>query len=126
MAKAQATAPAEEAAAETTKEPRVTNRSIIESGLLAGTPDEEILAQVKARFPEGKADMKHVAYYRHFLVKAGKLEAQPRKSRKKAEAVEAAPEPAKAAAKPAARAAAAPPAKAVAAKAAPAKAPARR
>ena len=89
MAKAKATTAEQETeqAATKTKEPRVTNRSIIEAGLLAGTPDEEILAQVKERFPNGKADMKHIAYYRHFLVKEGKLEKPPRKERAKKEAV---------------------------------------
>jgi hypothetical protein len=86
-----------------TKEPRITNRSIIEAGLLAGKSDEDILAEVKERFPDGKADSKHVAYYRHFLTKEGKLEKQPRKSRAKAEATEEAPAPAKAAAAPAAK-----------------------
>lgn len=103
-----------------TKEKRVTNRSIIESGLRSGKSDEDILAEVKEHFPEGKADMKHVAYYRHFLVKAGEIEAQPRKSRAKApvEATETAPAPVKA------QAAKAAPAKATAGKpvAAPAKA----
>lgn len=124
MAKAQATQQAEDQVAEApAKEKRVTNRSIIEGGLLAGKSEEDILAEVKEHFPNGKADSKHVAYYRHFLVKGGQLEAQPRKSRKK-DAAEQAPEAVQAAAAPAARKAVAAPARAAAApaKAAPAKA----
>jgi hypothetical protein len=122
MAKAQAKA-AEAEGTETegkSKEPRITNRSIIEAGLLAGKSDEDIVAEVKEHFPNGKADAKHVAYYRHFLVKDGKLEAQPRKTRAK-KAEEPAPETTKAAAAPAARKAAAAPAKAAPARAAAAK-----
>ena len=67
------------------KEKRLTVKSICETGLLAGKPEEEILAEVKKNFPEGKADMSHVRYYRHFLVKEGKLEKQPRAKKEKAE-----------------------------------------
>jgi len=123
MAKAKATtadAEQEEGATATkTKEPRVTNKSIIEAGLLAGKDEATIMAEVKAHFPDGKADSKHVGYYRHYLVKEGKLAAQPRKSRAKA-AEEAAPEPKEVAA-PKGKAAAAP-VKAAASKT-PAKAP---
>lgn len=79
------------------KEPRVTNRSIIEAGLLNGDSDDTILAAVKEQFPEGKADSTHVRYYRHFLEKQGKLEKSERKPRvkkekaEKVEKVEAAP-----------------------------------
>lgn len=73
------------AGATKTKEPRVTVKSIIEAGLRAGTSNEEILKQVKAKFPEGKADDSHVRYYRHFLVKAGELEKLPRPTKPKAE-----------------------------------------
>lgn len=121
MAKAkETTAAAEAAAAEngaapTTKEPRITNRSIIENGLLAGKSDEEILAAVKAQFPNGKADSKHIGYYRHYLVKDKKLEKQERKPRakkEKAAVAEVVAEPAKVAATAgSAKAAAAPAAK---------------
>lgn len=124
MAKAKVTtAEAEQADAEAgtttkSKEPRVTNKSIITSGLLAGDDDDTIMASVKEHFPNGKADSKHIGYYRHFLVKEGKLEKQPRKSRAKSEEAaeevtpvevaapkaKAAAAPAKAAAKPAAKA----------------------
>lgn len=63
------------------KAPRVTNRSIIETGLLNGDSDEKILKAVKKQFPDGKADESHIKYYRHALVKAGQLEAQPRAPR---------------------------------------------
>lgn len=126
MAKAKATsAEAEQAAAGTTeastKEPRVTNRSIIEAGLLAGKDDETIMAEVKEHFPEGKADKKHIAYYRHYLVQDGKLEKQPRAPRAKKEkpVVEEAAAPAKVAAKAGTAKVATPPS---VAKAAPAKA----
>jgi len=52
---------------------RITNKSIIEAGIIAGKSEEEILAEVKSHFPNGKADSKHVAYYRHFLQKAGTI-----------------------------------------------------
>lgn len=97
MAKAKSTTAEQEqtegAAPSKSKEPRITNRSIIEAGLLAGKPEDEILAEVKARFPDGKANSSHISYYRHFLVKAGKLEAQPRKTRSKAAEEAQAPEP---------------------------------
>lgn len=132
MAKAKETTQAAEAAGEAgtataVKEPRVTNRSIIENGLLAGQSNEEIMKAVKARFPDGKADDKHIGYYRHFLVKAGKLEKQPRapratKAKAGTEASAEAAAPAKVAAKAgSAKAAEEAPAK-PAAKAAPAKA----
>lgn len=100
MAKAKATSAEAEGAeaasgAVATKEPRITNKSIITNGLLAGHDDEKIMASVKEHFPDGKADSKHVGYYRHFLVKEGKLEARPRAARAKKEVsaaeVEAAP-----------------------------------
>lgn len=88
MAKAKATDAAAEQAAEgttatATKEPRITSRSIIVAGLLAGTPNEEILAQVKRHKPNSKADDKHIAYYRHYLEKDGKLEKKPRPVKEK-------------------------------------------
>jgi hypothetical protein len=79
-----------EGATKAKKEPRVTNRSIIEAGLLGGKlTDEQILAEVKKVFPNGKADLKHVAYYRHFLVKEGKM-AKPEKPAKAPKAPKAA------------------------------------
>lgn len=131
MAKAKATtaeaeAAATEAGATAVKEPRITVKSIIEAGLLAKKSEEDILAEVKSHFPNGKADSKHVGYYRHYLVKDGKLEKQERKPRaKKAgattegtqEAENAAP-PAKVTAKAGSAKAAAPPASKPAAKAA--------
>lgn len=66
-----------------TKEPRLTNRSIIEAGLLAGKADEEIMKEVKSHFPNGKADAKHIGYYRHHLVKDGKLAKTERPPRAK-------------------------------------------
>lgn len=68
-----------------TKEPRVTVKSIIEAGLRAGTPNEDILKAVKKEFPNGKADDTHVRYYRHFLVKKGELAKLPRVTKPKAE-----------------------------------------
>ena len=68
------------------KEKRVTAKDIITNGLLKGTPDEEILAEVKEALPNQKTDMRHIDYYRHFLTKEGKLEKRPRRTRtKKAE-----------------------------------------
>lgn len=67
------------------KEPRVTIKSICETGLLAGKSEEQILKEVKAKFPDSKADASHVRYYRHFLVKEGKLEKLPRATKPKAE-----------------------------------------
>lgn len=61
------------------KEKRVTVKSIAETGLLAGKSEDDILAEIKANFPGGKADITHVRYYRHFLVKDGQLEKLPRK-----------------------------------------------
>lgn len=95
MAKAKATtAEAETEAAATgavaTKEPRITNRSIIEAGLLAGKDNATIMAEVKEHFPNGKADDKHIGYYRHYLVKEGKLEKPVKAPRAKKE--KAAPE----------------------------------
>lgn len=106
MAKAkETTAEAEAAAAEkgavATKEPRVTVKSIISTGLLAGRTEDQILAEVKTHFPNGKADAKHVAYYRHFLVKDGKME-KPVKAPKPPKEPKAKKEPAAAAAAPAA------------------------
>lgn len=67
------------------KEPRITIKSICETGLLAGKSEEQILKEVKAKFPDSKADASHVRYYRHFLVKDGKLEKLPRATKPKAE-----------------------------------------
>lgn len=79
MAKAkQATAESEQeqtaAKSNGEKKPRTTIRSIIETGLLAGTPNEQILAQVHEFKPGAKADDKHIAYYRHYLIKQGKMD----------------------------------------------------
>lgn len=123
MAKAKATtAEAESAAAEAgttvTKEPRITNRSIIEAGLLAGKDNPTIMAEVKEHFPNGKADDKHIGYYRHYLVKDGKLEKVARAPRAKKEKAE--PEVAAAPAVVSAKAGSAKSAPAAPAKAAPA------
>lgn len=72
-----------------TKAPRVTIKSIIEQGLLAGKSADDILAEVHQHKPEAKADATHVAYYRHFLEKDGKLEKQPRVKKEKAPKPEA-------------------------------------
>lgn len=65
----------ETAATETVaKEPRVSSKSIITQGLLAGKPDEAILAEVKAHNPDGKADASHLSYYRSKLYASGELE----------------------------------------------------
>ncbi len=60
-------------------------KSIAEAGLRAGTNEDQILAQIKKQFPGGKADVSHIRYYRHFLVKAGELEKQPRAKKEKVE-----------------------------------------
>lgn len=82
MAKAKTTEPANEVEAgkETkSKEPRVTSRSIIEAGLrktqgaYGDGEAEAIVAEVKKHFPDGKADLSHVQYYRHFLIRNGEL-----------------------------------------------------
>lgn len=93
-----------EAAAEgstATKEPRVTIKSVITAGLLAGKPDADIAKELETNFP-GKAAAKnpsqHISYYRSALVKDGQLEKQPRKTKPKAEKAEA-PAPAAAPAK---------------------------
>ena len=83
MAKAKTAKPEAEGGETAAKAPRVTTRSIIEQGLLAGKAPEDILKEVKQHKPDGKADLTHVAYYRHFLVKDGKMEAPPRQPRAK-------------------------------------------
>jgi hypothetical protein len=79
MAKAkQATAESEQeqtaAKSNGERKPRTTIRSIIETGLLAGTPHDQILKQVHEFKPGAKADEKHIAYYRHYLIAQGKME----------------------------------------------------
>ena len=92
MAKAKQAAPEQDGAQPKEKGPRITNRSIIENGLLAGQSNEQILAAVKQQFPDGKADASHITYYRNALVKDGKLEKQPRQTKaKKAEEASTAP-----------------------------------
>lgn len=93
------------------KPERVTNKSIICNGLLAGQSDEQILAAVKKHNSETKADGSHISYYKSYLYKTGQLE-RPAKP-EKAAPVE---KPAKAAKAAAAPAAAAPAAKKTAAK----------
>lgn len=81
------------------KEPRISIKSVITGGLLAGKSDEAIAEELTEMFP-GKAAAKnpaqHISYYRSALVKDGQLEKQPRKTKTKAEAEEAeTPAPAK-------------------------------
>ena len=72
-----------------TKTPRITIKSIIENGLRTGKSPDDILAEVHTHKPDAKADASHVAYYRHFLEKAGELEKQPRAKKEKAPKPEA-------------------------------------
>ncbi len=76
MAKAKTASPEapDEAKAKGAKGPRVTSKSIIHAGLLAGDDQDKILAAVRKQFPDRKTDEKHIAYYRHFLERDGKLE----------------------------------------------------
>ena len=70
------------------KEPRITVKSIVTNGLLAGHSDEQIAESIVEQCPDtaaAKAPNTHIAYYRSMLVKAGELEKQPRKSRAAAE-----------------------------------------
>ncbi len=82
----------------TPKEPRVTVKSVITAGLLAGKPDADIAAEIQEMFPDkaaAKNPSQHISYYRSALVSDGQLEKQPRQSKPKAEKVEGEAAPAK-------------------------------
>lgn len=86
MARAKQTVQEEEAADETpVKKERISAKSIIRNGLLAGTKDEDILEEVKATFPDSKADSTHLSYYRSELYKEGLLEKPARAAKAAAE-----------------------------------------
>ncbi len=63
---------------------RTTIKSIIENGLLAGDSNEKILAAVKAHNPEAKADDNHIKYYRYYMVKDGRLQADESTTKRRA------------------------------------------
>ena len=65
------------------KAPRITAKSIITQGLLAGKSAEKILAEVHAKVADSKADGTHITYYRSALEKEGKLEKSERPARAK-------------------------------------------